>query len=281
MRLQTTLLAAVAATFAAGFGASSAQAATVEIEDAVARVTVVPENRSDIKIEVISPNAKLPLTVRTAGDRTILDGDLDRRIRSCRSTGERSQVHVRGVGDIGWAQMPQVVIRTPRDVKVEADGAVFGSVGRSASLELGNSGCGDWTIANVEGAARVSQAGSGDTRMGSSGSLKVRVAGSGDVATADVRGGLDINIAGSGSASVRSVNGPLEVSIAGSGDVDIGSGRATAMKVSVAGSGDVEFGGTADSLRARIAGSGDVHAHEVKGEISKSIMGSGSVRVGG
>jgi hypothetical protein len=281
MRLQTTLLAAVAATFAAGFVATNAQAATVEIEDAVARVTVVPENRSDIKIEVISPNAKLPLTVRIAGDRTILDGDLDRRIRNCRSSGERSQVHVRGVGDIGWAEMPRVVIHTPRDVKVEADGAVFGSVGRSASLELGNSGCGDWTIANVEGAARVSQGGSGDTRMGSSGSLKVRVAGSGDVATADVRGGLDINIAGSGSASVRSVNGPLEVSIAGSGDVDIGSGRATAMRVSVAGSGDVEFGGTADSLRARIAGSGDVHANEVKGEISKSIMGSGSVRVGG
>lgn len=275
MRLH--LLAAVAAIFAP----SAAQAATIEIEDAVARVTVVPENRSDIKIEVISPNSKLPLTVRTAGDRTILDGDLHRRIRSCRSTGERSAVHVRGVGEIGWAEMPQVVIRTPRDVKVEAGGAVFGSVGRSASLELGNAGCGDWTIANVEGSARVSQAGSGDTRMGSSGALRVRVAGSGDVAAADVRGGLDVSIAGSGSASIRSVNGPLDVSIAGSGDVDIGGGRATAMKVSVAGSGDVAFGGTADSLRARIAGSGDVHAREVKGDISKSIMGSGSVRVGG
>jgi hypothetical protein len=277
MRLQTTLLAAVAATFAAG----AAQAATVEIEDAVARVTVVPEDRSDIKIEVTSANPKLPLTVRTLGDRTILDGDLDRKIRNCRSSGEKAWVHVRGVGEVSWDQMPQVVIRTPRDVKVEAGGAVFGAVGRSASLELGNAGCGDWTIANVEGSARVSQAGSGDTRMGSSGALKVRVAGSGDVAAADVRGGLDINIAGSGSAAVRSVNGPLEVSIAGSGDVDIGGGRATTMKVSVAGSGDVNFRGVADNLRARIAGSGDVHANEVKGEISKTIMGSGSVRVGG
>ena len=75
MRLQTTLLAAVAATT---FAAGAARAATVEIEDAVARVTVVPEDRSDIKIEVVSPNARLPLTVRTVGDRTILDGDLDR-----------------------------------------------------------------------------------------------------------------------------------------------------------------------------------------------------------
>jgi len=276
MRLQAILLAAAAA-----FTAGAANAATVEIEDAVARVTVVPENRSDIKIEVIAPNARLPLTVRTAGDRTILDGDLHRRIRNCRSSGERSWVRVRDVGEVNWADMPQVVIRTPRDVRVEAGGAVFGSVGRSASLELGNSGCGDWTIANVEGSARVSQAGSGDTRMGSSGALKVRVAGSGDVAAADVKGGLDINIAGSGSASVRSVSGPLDINIAGSGDVEIGGGRATTMKVSVAGSGDVDFRGSADSLRARIAGSGDVHANEVKGEVSKTIMGSGSVRVGG
>ena len=281
MRLQTTLLAAVAATFAAGFAAPSAQAATVEIEDAVARVTVVPENRKDIKVEVISANSRLPLKVRTMGERTIIDGDLDRKIRSCKSSGETSTVHVRDVGDVSWSEMPQVVIRTPRDVKIEAGGAVFGSVGRSATLELGNAGCGDWTIANVEGAARVSQAGSGDTRMGSSGQLRVRVAGSGDVAAADVRGSLEVNIAGSGSASVRSVNGPLEVGIAGSGDVEIGGGRATTMKVSVAGSGDVDFRGSADSLRARIAGSGDIHVNQVKGEISKSIMGSGSVRVGG
>lgn len=277
MRLQTTLLAAVAATLCA---TGAAKAATVEIEDAVARVTVVPENRSDIKIEVFAPNARLPLTVRTIGDRTILDGDLDRRIRSCNGSGERARVHVRDLGDVSWAEMPQVTIRTPRDVKVEAGGAVFGSVGRSASLDLGNSGCGDWTIANVEGAARISQAGSGDTRMGSSGSLKVRVAGSGDVAAADVRGALDVNIAGSGSAAIRSVNGPLEVSIAGSGDVDVDGGRATTMKASIAGSGDVEFDGVADSLSASIAGSGDVHAKQVRGNVSKRILGSGSVRVG-
>ena len=37
--------------------AGAAQAASVEVKDAVARVTVVPEARSDIKVEVISPNA--------------------------------------------------------------------------------------------------------------------------------------------------------------------------------------------------------------------------------
>lgn len=275
MRLQTVLLAAAAA-----LSAGAAHAASIEIKDAVARVTVVPEDRSDIKVEVTRPNDRLPMTVRTVGDRTILDGDLDRKIRNCRSSGDKSWVMVRGVGEVGWDGMPQVVVHTPRDVRIEAGGAVFGSVGRSARLSLSNSGCGDWTIANVEGEAKISQAGSGDTRMGSSGGLDIRVAGSGDVAAADVHGGLEVTIAGSGDATVKSVDGPLEVSVAGSGDVMVGGGRATTMKVSIAGSGDVDFRGTADSLRARIAGSGDVHADEVTGEVSKIVMGSGSVRVG-
>ena len=265
---------------AAAMTAGSAHAASVEIRDAVVRVTVIPEARSDIKIEITRANAKLPLSIRTLGDRTILDGDLDRRIRNCRSAGERSSVTVRGVGQVGYDEMPRVVIHTPRDVKLEAGGAVFGTVGRSVSLELDNAGCGDWTIANVAGLARISQAGSGGTRMGASGGLRIRVAGSGDVAAAEVTGGLDISIAGSGAASVRSIAGPLEITVAGSGDVLVGGGRATDMKVSVAGSGDIDFRGVADHLKARIAGSGDVHVNEVRGEISKSIMGSGRVTVG-
>jgi len=275
MRLQTILLAAVAV-----FGAGAAQAASVEVKDAVARVTVVPENRTDIKVEVISANPKLPLTVRTLAGRTIVDGDLERKIRSCRGSAERASVEVRGAGVFSYAEMPQVVIHTPRDVQLEAGGAVYGAVGRAASLDLGNSGCGDWSVANVEGDAKISQAGSGDTRMGSAGSLRIRVAGSGDVATADVKNGLDVSIAGSGSAHVKSASGPLEISVAGSGDVDIDGGKVTTMKVSIAGSGDVDFSGVADSLKARIAGSGDIRAAQVKGDVSKAVMGSGSVRIG-
>lgn len=276
MRLSMSLLAASAVLAAAG----AANAAEVEVRDAVARVTVIPENRSDIKVEIIAPNARLPLEVRTRGDQTIIDGDLDRKIRNCSGSGENRSVEVRGVGDVAWREMPQIVIRTPRDARVEAGGAVFGAVGRSGSLTLSNAGCGDWTVANVEGAMKIRQAGSGDTRTGSAGQASIRVAGSGDVATAEVRGGLDIDIAGSGSVATRSVEGPLSVSIAGSGDVSVGGGRATTMSVSIAGSGDVDFRGTADSLKARIAGSGDVRAREVKGEVSKSIMGSGNVTVG-
>lgn len=276
MRLNLMLIAATAACAAAG----AASAASVEVKDAVARVTVIPESRGDVKVEFLSTNPRLPLRVRSMGGRTIVDGNVGRRIHSCRGRGESVRVQVRGVGEVGWRDMPQVVIRMPRDAKVDANGAVFGAVGRSASLELGNEGCGDWTVANVDGRLRLSQAGSGDARTGSAGEAHIQVAGSGDVWTADVRGPLSVKIAGSGNVTVGSVSGPLDVRAAGSGDVKVAGGHATTMSVAIAGSGDVDFGGVADSLKARIAGSGDVHAREVRGPINKAVMGSGGVTVG-
>ena len=52
MRRVLMIAAATAATLAAG----AASAASVEVRDAVARVTVIPENRTDIKVEVIQAN---------------------------------------------------------------------------------------------------------------------------------------------------------------------------------------------------------------------------------
>jgi hypothetical protein len=277
MRYPLTLLAVAAALSTA---AGAASAASVEVKDAVARVTVIPENRPDIKVEFLTSNPRLPLQVRSFAGKTIVDGDLGHRIRNCRGSGERVSIEVRGVGEVGWRDIPQVVIRTPRDARVETGGAVFGSVGRSGSLELGNAGCGDWTVANVEGRLRLSQAGSGDTRAGAAGEAKIRVAGSGDVVMSDVHGPVEIEVAGSGDVTVGAISGPLEVRVAGSGDVKVAGGHASSMSVSIAGSGDVDFGGVADSLKARIAGSGDIHAREVRGPISKMVMGSGGVSVG-
>ena len=276
MRIPLLLAAAAAAALAAG----AASAASVEVKDAVARVTVIPENRTDIKVEVIQANPRLPIEVRTFAGRTIVDGGLRRSIRDCHGSGENKMVRVRGQGDFAWREMPQVVIHTPRDVDVDAGGAVWGTVGRAASVRLGNAGCGDWTVGNVEGALQVSQAGSGDTRGGTAASARIHVAGSGDTTLGDIHGGLEVDIAGSGDVAVASIAGPLQVHIAGSGDVKIAGGRATTMAVRVAGSGDVDFRGAAESLRAFIAGSGDVRARQVTGSVSKTVMGSGGVTIG-
>lgn len=266
--------------------ASGAQAASprVQIKDAVARVTVIPEARSDVKVEVFSSNQQLPLEIREQGGKVIVDGGLDRKIRSCDGDSEKgdASVQVVGVGRIAYANMPQLVVRVPKDVDVEAGGAVFGVVGKSESLKLSNAGCGDWTVANVRGDLRLNLAGSGDTWVGTAGSATLRVAGSGDVRTQAIAGPFDANIAGSGDVWAAAVNGgEVDVKIAGSGNVRIAAGQGGAMTASVAGSGDVVFEGAVQSLKARIAGSGDVRVKAVKGEVSKAVIGSGDVVVGG
>lgn len=273
------LLAALAATGLA-MAAGGAHAASVEVKDAVARVVVIPEARSDIKVEFLASNARLPLTVRSLGGRVIVDGDLGRRIRSCHSNGNTIRVWVSGVGEVAYEDMPQIVIRTPKDVNIETGGAVFGSVGKSASLDLSNAGCGDWTVANVAGKMKINQAGSGNTVTGTSSEAVLRIAGSGDVRIGGIAGPMTAEMAGSGDVDAVSISGPLNVKIAGSGDVRIAGGHATEMMVSIAGSGDVSLDGVADSLRARIAGSGDVHVKQVNGPISKAIIGSGGVSIG-
>ena len=58
--------------------APSASAASLEIRDAVVRVTVLPEQRSDVVVQIVKTNAKLPLRVTREDDgRVVVDGGPD------------------------------------------------------------------------------------------------------------------------------------------------------------------------------------------------------------
>jgi hypothetical protein len=260
--------------------AGPAQAASVELRDLAARVTVIPEARSDLKVEFLSRNPALPITLKATDSKVVLDGRLDHRIRGC-SEGSVPAVTIAGLGDVAWKDLPQLVIRTPRAVQVLAGGAVFGVVGRTESLDLSNAGCGDWTAGNVKGVLKVNLAGSGDAHVGASGAAHFRVAGSGDIVAGPISGPLEAEVAGSGDVSAVSVAGDFATRLAGSGDVSVPVGHAGAMTVSIAGSGDVAFGGTADSLKARITGSGEVRVRRVTGPIDRRVLGSGEVRIDG
>ena len=279
MRALTTLAVLAAAVAAAG----AAQAApSVKIKDAVARVVVIPENRTDVKVEFITTNASLPLSVRQNGDEVIVDGDLRmNRINSCNSRDGKTWVKVRGVGEVSYDNFPQVAVRVPMNVKVQAGGAVFGDIGRSDSVNLANAGCGDWTVANTKGELHVSQAGSGDTKAGAASSVEISIAGSGDVATQAISGDLEANIAGSGDIKVASIAGKLEGNIAGSGNITVLGGRSRLVEVNVMGSGDVVFNGEADDVDVSVAGSGDVRIAKVNGAVKKHVAGSGDVIIGG
>jgi hypothetical protein len=278
MRTMTTLAVLAAAAFAA---TAASAAPVLKIKDAVARVVVIPENRSDVKVEFLTTNASLPLDIRKNGDETVIDGDLRHKINNCNSRNGKVWVKVRGVGEVAYDNFPQIAVRVPMNVRVEAGGAVFGDIGRSDEVKLSNAGCGDWTVANTRGKLEISQAGSGDTKAGAAGALEISIAGSGDVSAQAVAGSLEVNIAGSGDVTVASVNGSIEGNIAGSGDISVGGGHASNIEINVMGSGDVSFNGVAESADISLAGAGDVRITKVNGSVKKHIAGSGNVSIGG
>lgn len=269
----------------------------VEIRHAVARVAVVVEDRTDIAVEIEQGASGLPAPrVTRDGLHVRIDGGLGGRrgilnrgdgIRNCGSQADNQAtpgagvtVEVRNVGRINVSDAPLIVIRTPRNVNLEASGAVFGSVGRGAtSIDLGNAGCGYWNVANTSGALSLSIAGSGDIHAGTSSSLDISIGGSGSV-TAGATRDLDISIGGSGDVVVARVDGPTDVSIGGSGDVDIRGGTSPDLSISIAGSGDVNFGGVAGDVDVSLVGGGDVTVARATGSVSRSIMGGGDVRIG-
>ncbi|NJC42755.1 hypothetical protein GGQ87_003050 [Brevundimonas alba] len=290
------LSAAAAAITIAAAGSAVAKEPEVEIEHAVARVVVIVEDRADIGVEIQQGASRLPaLRLERSGPNVRIDGGLGRRvggvrmgdnIRDCRSgpdntrPGQGASVEVRDIGRVNLEDAPLIVIRSPRNVNIDAGGAVFGSIGRGAtSVELGNAGCGDWAVANTDGAVSASLAGSGDIIVGTSRSLEADVAGAGDI-TAGATGRLEVSMAGSGGATIAEVNGETDISIAGAGDVTIRRGRSPNVDISIAGAGDVDFGGTAGDVSVSIAGAGDVRIAEATGAVSRSVMGAGDIRIG-
>lgn len=292
--MKIILLSAVAA--AAIAGPALAKDPQVEIEHAVARVVVIVEDRADIGVEIQQGASRLPaLRVDRHGDTVHIDGGLGRRmagfrvgdsIRNCRSgpdrtrPGQGASVEVRDLGRINLDDAPLIVIRSPRNVNIDAGGAVYGSIGRGAtSVDMGNGGCGDWVIANTDGPVDASMGGSGELTVGTSRSLEASLGGSGHL-TAGATGRLELNMGGSGEAMIAQVDGDTDISIGGSGEVAIRRGRIPNLEVSIAGSGDVDFGGTAGDVSVSIAGSGDIRIAEATGSISRSVVGSGDIRIG-
>lgn len=264
-------------TLTAAVAARAAPTATaLEIRGAAMRVAIVPERRTDVRVIVLRINPRLPIRIRSAGGRIVITGDVSRRVHAC----DGRNVELWGRGDVAYNALPFVVVRTPLAVRVSAGDAVFGVIGRSASVDLTNKGCGNWTIANTRGRLRLDQAGAGQSRAGSAGSGDLSVAGSGRIAVLSLGGGMMAVSSGSGDIAVEQVSGPMDVRIAGTGDVAVAAGDVTHMDASIAGSGDVRMEGVAQSLTASVTGSGDVVVKHVSGPVVRRVFGPGSVRVG-
>jgi|CXWL01.1.fsa_nt_gi hypothetical protein len=268
----------------------------VEVRHAAAFVSVIPEDRQDISVEIDNPgNAPMP-TVAVDGEDITIDGQLRGRIEDCREDG----VELRGYGFVSNEQMPRITIRTPRRLNIGVGGASRTEIGATEALEADFAGCGDATVAAVTEALSLNLSGSGQVRAAGARSLEADVAGSGELEAGPIADGADISIAGSGSVAINGLTGALDVSGAGSGSVDVrggtvamadislaGSGEVNIhapvqrLDVSIVGSGDVDVEGEVGEIDAEIAGSGNVSATSVTGQVRRQIMGSGDVTVGG
>jgi hypothetical protein len=282
--MRTLLGFILAAAFLAGAGAAGAQ--TIAFRNIAARVVIIPEQRPDVQVLFLKTNPRLPMkVVKLIADTTQVEpanwtGWFFRPHASCNDDPDHQTANVPGIGEIAYADLPQITVRVPMTAKVVAGGAIYGSAGRSQKLTLVIAGCGEWTVANVQDQLWVEFAGSGRLHTGSAGSMNLRIAGAATATTTEVGNGLTLSIAGVGNVRMGDVSGPISVHLAGGGDVHVAGGRATTLAVHIAGSGEVDYGGVADSMDANIAGSGDIRAAKVLGAVNKFIAGSGSVDVG-
>jgi len=252
----------------------------LEVRDAAAHVTVIPEARADIGVSVIRKSRVLPVRVFQAGDVTVIDGGLDHHVKGCPRLAGGIGVRIGGVGNIAADAIPRIVVRMPMDARVIVGDAVSGEVDRAASLEFENHGCGDWAIANVGGRLRVNQIGSGAVRAGRSGSADLSVAGKGAIVSGPIGGTLTAVSSGEGTISVAAIGGALVARVAGSGDVSITKGAAATINASVAGSGSVRFGGEAGGVNASVAGSGAIVVAHAGGPVTKRVFGPGQIEIG-
>jgi hypothetical protein len=266
--------------------AAPAGAASIDFRHIAARVTIVPQARSDVQVVIVKTSARMPLKVYQgmAGETVVQNASWTSWFwnpgPSCDRIDGQLIPRIFGAGAVSFDDLPQIVVYTPLDAKVMATGALFGAVGRADSLELMSAGCGDWTVANIKNALVVDSAGWNEVRSGRAGKMTVRIGGAASIHSQGVADGLQINVAGSGSVKVAEASGPVSVNIAGGGDIDIRGGHATTLSTHIAGSGDIKYEGVADTLDAHIAGSGEIDVAKVTGQVSKSIAGSGSIDVG-
>src|ERR1700679_2074259 len=101
------------------FAATAANAASVEIKNAIARVTVIPEARSDVAVAIVRDDPRRPLKVRVWPDgHVVVDGGWaggffgGMGITECNSHGGHPTVRVFGGESVNYDQMAQIVVHT-------------------------------------------------------------------------------------------------------------------------------------------------------------------------
>lgn len=254
---------------------------SVQLRDIAGFVRVIPENRTDVAIGIVSQGPLPAPEYRVSRRRLVVDGKLRRQIRSCRASGaDGFEVQTARQGRLSAAQLPVYELHVPQNAVISASGAVRLNVGPAQTATIGVDGCGDADIQRVEDDVTIAVSGTQGVRLYEAGEATISLAGAGEITVGHIRDGLTLSVAGAGDFEGAHVDGPTSIAIQGAGDVNIRDGRATSLSVVIAGGGDVTHNGSAQSLDAVILGGGDVHVRRVDGEVNRRVLGGGEVTVG-
>ncbi len=260
---------------AAGHVTQTFTATTVDVRNAAARLQVVPEDRTDIAVEITSSgHAPMPEIVQE-GTTLAIDGHLRGRI-NCH---ESDSVRLEGYGEFAQTDLPQIIVHTPRAVSFSAGGDVFASVGASQSVAATLAGCGDTQIADTAGLLHVNVRGVGHAHAGAAHGLEVELEGTGGVTAGAVTDHANVVTAGTGDVSIASLTGALQSQNSGVGSLTIDGGQIGDAHVMLSGVGNAKITATIQSLHAVIMGVGNVDVPSTVGDLDAEVMGPGSVHV--
>jgi hypothetical protein len=258
---------------------AAAGAAELVLDGLVARVTVMPEARSDFDVEVRPGTAHLPpVTVTREGGRAVVTGGVE--VGACAEVGGRMRVGLRGGGEAELAEAPEVIVRAPRTFSVSgSDSGLIGEIGQTDELDIRQGGCGIWDVADVEGTLRAQFSGGARLTGDAAGAAQLGASGGGLV-TIEAVADLVAEASGGGVIRVGTVRGDVEAIASGGGRIEIAGGEATTLRAEASGGGRVVHGGTVGALSATATGGGQIEVAEVESVISRSASGGGQVVVG-
>ena len=287
--------------------AVSAQAADrLQLKNLRANVEIIPENRTDISVEVdMKGSADSAPQISYSGNTVTVAGNLqtgrktfrvsfnlDRRMDIDKSK-QMSRVHRDHP-----AGLPTLVIHTPMKVSLKSSALVFGHIGPSQAVRIEDSGDGEWRIdtvsqeASVEGdggtdfylagagSAGIDLLGTGNVALGETQTLWSSQWGSGDVTVNKVARDADVELSGIGDFKATSVSGKLRVLIDDAGSVSVQDGDVDTLRVrTLDGIGAVRFGGTVRDADINIGTLTKVSIHKLTGSLKKTTRQSASVEI--
>ena len=287
--------------------AISAQAADrLQLKNLQANVEIIPENRSDIRVDVdMNGSSDKAPEITYSGNTVVVAGNLQTGRKSFRvsfnldrrmdidKARQMSRIHRDHP-----AGLPNLVIHTPLKVSLKSSAYVFGHIGPSQSVKIEDSGDGEWRIddvsqdASVEGvggtdfhltntgSANIDLLGTGNVTLGDTQSIWSSQWGSGDVTVSKVVRDADIELSGIGDFKARNVSGKMRVLIDDAGSVAVQDGDVDVLRVrTLDGIGAVRFAGTVKDADINIGTSTKVSIHKLTGSLKKTTRQAASVEI--